>query len=165
MVNRHEFESRVGRAIEYVCTQAATHTLLYMDLDKFKIVNDTCGHAAGDELLQQLANLFLSTVRQRDTLGRLGGDEFGILLENCPLDKALRIANEILAAVDEFQFTWGENIFTLGVSIGAVPIDCSTADLPGMMRAADSACYKAKESGGNRVVVDRESRQQALSTQ
>ncbi len=153
LVNRREFESRVGRAIEHVCTQAATHTLLYMDLDRFKIVNDTCGHAAGDELLQQLANLFLSTVRQRDTLGRLGGDEFGILLENCPLDKALRIANELLATVDAFEFTWGENIFTLGVSIGAVPIDYSTTDLPGMMRAADSACYKAKESGRNQVQI------------
>ncbi len=153
LINRHEFECRVGRAIEHVCTQAATHTLLYMDLDKFKIVNDTCGHAAGDELLQQISSLFLSTVRQRDTLGRLGGDEFGILLENCPLDKALGIAKELLAAIGAFQFTWGENAFTLGVSIGVVPIDCSTADLAGTMRAADSACYVAKESGRNQVQI------------
>jgi len=131
----------------------ATHALLYLDLDQFKVINDTCGHAAGDELLQQLAHLLLSTVRRRDTLGRLGGDEFGMLLENCPLDRAVSIANELLAAIDGFQFSWDENIFTLGASIGAVPIDRSTADLASTMSAADSACYIAKESGRNQVQI------------
>jgi diguanylate cyclase (GGDEF)-like protein len=153
LINRHEFECRVERAIGHARTQLATHALLYLDLDQFKVINDTCGHAAGDELLQQLAHLLLSTVRRRDTLGRLGGDEFGMLLENCPLDRAVSIANELLAAIDGFQYSWDENIFTLGASIGAVPIDRSTADLASTMSAADSACYIAKESGRNQVQI------------
>ena len=153
LINRHEFECRVGRAIEHARTQLVTHTLLYLDLDQFKIVNDTCGHAAGDELLQQLAHLLLSTVRQRDTLGRLGGNEFGMLFENCPLDKAVGIANELLAEIDAFQFSWDEKVFTLGASIGAVPIDRSTADLASTMSAADTACYIARESGRNQVQI------------
>jgi diguanylate cyclase (GGDEF)-like protein len=153
LINRHEFEFRVERAIEHARTQVATHALLYLDLDQFKVINDTCGHAAGDDLLQQLARLFLSSVRQRDTLGRLGGDEFGILLENCPLDKAVGIANDLLAAIKAFQFTWGENSFTLGISIGVVPVDRSTADIASAMSAADSACYLAKESGRDQVQI------------
>jgi len=153
LINRREFERRVERAINHARAQAATHALLYLDLDQFKIVNDTCGHAAGDELLQQLAQLLLSTVRQRDTLSRLGGDEFGMLLENCPLDKAIEIANNLLHDIDEFQFTWANNAFTLGISIGVVPIDRSTADIASAMSAADSACYIAKESGRNQVQI------------
>jgi diguanylate cyclase (GGDEF)-like protein len=129
LINRHEFECRVERAIQNAKTQAATHTLLYLDLDQFKIVNDTCGHAAGDELLQQLSQLLLGSVRHRDTLSRLGGDEFGMLFENCPLDKAIEIANNLLTAIEEFNFIWGESVF------------------------ADSACYIAKESGRNQVQI------------
>ena len=153
LINRHEFECRVERAIRNAKAQAATHTLLYLDLDQFKIVNDTCGHAAGDELLQQLAQLLLGSVRHRDTLSRLGGDEFGMLFENCPLDKAIEIANNLLKSIEAFNFTWGESAFTLGISIGVVPIDRSTADLASTMSAADSACYIAKESGRNRVQI------------
>ncbi|HDY83144.1 MAG TPA: diguanylate cyclase, partial [Halieaceae bacterium] len=153
LINRREFEHRVERSIAHARAQAATHALLYMDLDQFKVVNDTCGHAAGDELLQQLAQILLSSVRYRDTLGRLGGDEFGMLLENCPLDKAVEIANNLLSAIDDFRFTWADNSFTLGISIGVVPIDRSTIDIASTMSAADAACYIAKESGRNQVQI------------
>ena len=153
LINRREFEHRVERAIAHARVQKATHALLYLDLDQFKVVNDTCGHAAGDELLQQLAQILLSSVRYRDTLGRLGGDEFGMLLENCPLDKAVEIANKLLSAIDDFKFTWAGNTFTLGISIGVVPIDRSTTDIASTMSAADSACYIAKESGRNQVQI------------
>ena len=153
LINRREFEHRVERAIAHARVQKATHALLYLDLDQFKVVNDTCGHAAGDELLQQLAQILLSSVRYRDTLGRLGGDEFGMLLENCPLDKAIEIANKLLSAIDDFKFTWAGNTFTLGISIGVVPIDRSTTDIASTMSAADSACYIAKESGRNQVQI------------
>ncbi|MGB5177465.1 MAG: EAL domain-containing protein [Gammaproteobacteria bacterium] len=153
LINRREFEHRVERAIAQAHTQAATHALLYLDLDQFKIVNDACGHAAGDELLQQLAQILLSSVRHRDTLSRLGGDEFGMLLENCPLEKAVEIANTLLTAIDNFQFTRDDNTFTLGISIGVVPIDHSTTDIASTMSAADAACYIAKESGRNQVQI------------
>ena len=153
LINRREFECRVERAIRNASAQGATHALLYLDLDQFKIVNDTCGHATGDELLQQLAQLLLGSVRHRDTLSRLGGDEFGMLFENCPLDKAVEIANNLIKAIDDFTFTWDDTIFTLGISIGVMPIDRSTTDIASAMNAADSACYIAKESGRNQVKI------------
>ena len=153
LINRREFECRVERAIKNANAQAATHALLYLDLDQFKIINDTCGHATGDELLQQLAQLLLGSVRHRDTLSRLGGDEFGMLFENCPLDKAVEIANNLLKAIEDFNFTWGDTTFTLGLSIGVVPIDRSTTDIASTMNAADSACYIAKKSGRNQVQI------------
>jgi len=155
LINRREFELRVERAIQQAQTQSSAHVLLYLDLDQFKLVNDTCGHTAGDELLQQLARLLHGSVRNRDTLSRLGGDEFGMLLDNCPLDKAIQIANTLLKAIEQFQFNWGDSAFTLGISIGVVPIDNSTADIASAMSAADSACYIAKESGRNQVQVAR----------
>jgi diguanylate cyclase (GGDEF)-like protein len=153
LINRHEFECRVERAIKHARIQSATHALIYVDLNQFKVVNDTCGHAAGDELLQQFARMLLSSMRRRDTLGRLGGDKFGMLLENCPLDKAVGIANELLAAIKAFQFTWGENSFTLGISMGVVPVDRSTTDIASAMSAADSACHLARESGRDHVQI------------
>ena len=153
LINRNEFEVRLDRAIRIARAQSGAHALLYIDLDQFKIVNDTCGHAAGDELLRQLAGLLMSSVRYRDTLSRLGGDEFGMLLENCPLDKAVSIAHDLLKAMDSFQFTWDDKTFTLGMSIGIVPIDRTTTDIAKAMSAADSACYIAKEAGRNRVQI------------
>jgi diguanylate cyclase (GGDEF)-like protein len=153
LINRREFEQRVERTIAHARAQTATHALLYLDLDQFKVVNDTCGHAAGDELLQQLARILICSVRHRDTLSRLGGDEFGMLLENCPLDKAVEIANKLLTAIEHYQFRWADSTFTLGISIGVVPIDRSTTDIASTMSAADSACYIAKESGRNRVQI------------
>jgi len=153
LINRREFEHRVERAIRNASAQGATHALLYLDLDQFKVVNDTCGHATGDELLQQLAQLLLGSVRHRDTLSRLGGDEFGMLFENCPLDKAVEIANNLIKTIDDFTFTWDDTTFTLGICIGIVPIDRSTTDIASTMSAADSACYIAKESGRNQVKI------------
>ena len=153
LINRREFEVRLDRAIGIARTQSASHALLYIDLDQFKIVNDTCGHAAGDELLQQLSGVLLSSVRYRDTLSRLGGDEFGMLLENCPLDKAVSIANDLLKLTDAYQFTWNQSIFSVGMSIGVVPIDRTTTDIASAMSAADSACYIAKEAGRNRIQI------------
>lgn len=153
LINRREFEARLERAITQAQTQSAMHALLYMDLDRFKIINDTCNHTAGDELLQQVGQLLLSSVRKRDTLGRLGGDEFGMLLENCPLDKAMQIAEKLLAAIGDFRFRWDDQTFTLGISIGIVPLDRNTRDLASAMRAADSACYIAREAGRERIQV------------
>jgi diguanylate cyclase (GGDEF)-like protein len=153
LINRREFETRVERAIHSARSKPAAHTLMYLDLDQFKVVNDICGHAAGDRLLQQLAGLLLASVRHRDTLGRLGGDEFGLLLENCPLDKAVVIANKLLRSIEEFHFNWEDDAFTLGVSIGVVPIDETTTDIASVMSAADSACYIAKEAGRNQIQV------------
>jgi diguanylate cyclase (GGDEF)-like protein len=155
LINRHEFECRVERAIQNAHAQAATHALLHLDLDQFKVVNATCGQVAGDELLQQLSQLLLGSVRHRDTLSRLGGDEFGMLFENCPLDKAVDIANSLRKSVEEFNFTWGESSFNLGISIGVMPIDRGTSDIASAMGAADSACYIAKESGRNQVQIAR----------
>jgi len=153
LINRQEFEKRVERAISHARATASPHALFFMDLDQFKIVNDTCGHAAGDELLQQLGNLLLGAVRKRDTLGRLGGDEFGMLLENCPLDKAVEIAGNLHAVINGFHFSWGGETFSLGISIGIVPVDRSAIDLASTLSAADSACYIAKESGRNRTQI------------
>ncbi len=153
LINRGEFEKRIERAIRNAQAQPAAHTLMYLDLDQFKVINDICGHAAGDRLLQQLAGLLLGSVRHRDTLGRLGGDEFGLLLENCPLDKAVGIASKLLKSIEEFHFSWQNDTFTLGICIGVVPIDETTSDIASAMSAADSACYLAKESGRNQIQV------------
>jgi len=153
LINRREFESRLDRLIRQTASRQATHALLYMDLDQFKLVNDSCSHAAGDELLEQVTQLLLGAIRQRDTLGRLGGDEFGLLLENCPLGKAVEIATSLQKTIESFQFIWGEQTYSLGASIGVVLIDENTSGIASAMSAADAACYIAKESGRNRVQI------------
>lgn len=153
LINRREFEARVERSIRHAKIQSATHTLLHLDVDRFKTVNDACGHSAGDELLRQVGRLLLSSMRKRDTLSRLGGDEFGILLENCPLDKAVEVADKLLRTMGDFRFTRGKTTFVLGFSIGVVALDRSTSCLASAMSAADSACYIAKESGRNRLQI------------
>jgi diguanylate cyclase (GGDEF)-like protein len=153
LINRCEFQTRVERAIRHAQTQSVTHALLHIDIDRFKSVNDTCGHSAGNELLRELAQLLLSSVRKRDTLSRLGGDEFGMLLENCPLDKAVQIAGNLIESVGSFHFTRSDNTFKQGISIGVVPIDRDSTDSATAMNAADSACYLAKESGRNKVQI------------
>ena len=153
LINRRGFEKRVSRSIQQARTQSVTHTLLYLDLDQFRLINETYGHKVGDQLLQQLGQLLLSSVRQRDTLSRLGADEFGMLLENCPLDKAVQIANNLLSAVEGFQFTWGDNTFTPGISIGMVTINRNTSSLEKVMNAADSACYMAKQSDNKQLQI------------
>jgi diguanylate cyclase (GGDEF)-like protein/PAS domain S-box-containing protein len=151
LVNRHEFERRVGRALTRAQQEAVAHALCFLDLDQFKVVNDTCGHVAGDELLRQLATALQKKVRRRDTLARLGGDEFGVLLEHCPPGQAARVAHDLLETVQEFRFVWEGKPFALGVSVGVVPINGESESLAVVLRDADAACYAAKERGRNRV--------------
>src|SRR6267154_207552 len=151
LVNRREFESRLERALQSAKAREASYALCYLDIDQFKIVNDTCGHSAGDALLGQVGALLKSKVRWRDTLSRLGGDEFGILLESCSLDEAMRTAEALREAVRNFKFTWEERTFRLGASIGVVPLSADNADVASVLSAADSACQAAKEAGRNRV--------------
>jgi diguanylate cyclase (GGDEF)-like protein/PAS domain S-box-containing protein len=151
LVNRREFENRLERALKNVKARENSYALCCLDLDQFKIVNDTCGHSAGDALLGQVGALLKSKVRWRDTLARLGGDEFGILLESCSLDEAMRTADTLREAVRNFKFTWEERTFRLGASVGVVPISPDNADVASVLSAADSACQAAKEAGRNRV--------------
>ena len=151
LVNRREFENRMERALKSAKAHETSYALCYLDLDQFKIINDTCGHSAGDALLGQVGSLLKSKVRWRDTLARLGGDEFGILLESCSLDEAMRTAESLREAVRNFKFTWEERTFRLGASIGVVPISAENADVASVLSAADSACQAAKEAGRNRV--------------
>jgi len=151
LVNRREFENRMERALKSAKARETSYALCCLDLDQFKIVNDTCGHSAGDALLGQVGALLKSKVRWRDTLARLGGDEFAILLESCTLDEAMRTAESLREAVRNFKFTWEERTFRLGASIGVVPIVPENTDVASVLSAADSACQAAKEAGRNRV--------------
>ena len=151
LVNRREFESRLERALKSAKARETAYALCYLDLDQFKIVNDTCGHSAGDALLGQLGALLKSKIRWRDTLARLGGDEFGVLLESCSLDEAMQTAEILRSAIGEFKFMWDDRNFRLGVSIGVVPITADNEDVAGMLSAADSACAAAKDAGRNRI--------------
>jgi diguanylate cyclase (GGDEF)-like protein/PAS domain S-box-containing protein len=153
LVNRTEFERRLGLMLEHARPDGREHALCYLDLDEFKIVNDTCGHRAGDELLRQITALLRTRLRERDALARLGGDEFGVLLGECPLDEALRIANALREMVHDFRFTWGKTNFRVGVSIGLVPVTPGEWNLSQALAAADTACYSAKDKGRNRVHV------------
>jgi diguanylate cyclase (GGDEF)-like protein/PAS domain S-box-containing protein len=154
LVNRREFEARLKRAIERARHPGGRPcALLYMDLDQFKIVNDTCGHSAGDELLRQLAAAYCTHVRERDTLARLGGDEFAMIIEHCDVAEALAVANKILEATRNFRFSRDGHLFQPGVSIGVAPVDRGSRDVEEAMRRADHACYIAKERGRNRIYV------------
>ncbi len=153
LVNRREFERRVTTALQEAHVDDTLHGLIFLDLDQFKIVNDTCGHSAGDEMLRQISSVLHSNLRSSDTLARLGGDEFGVLLEHCPLDRATQIAESLRQAVEEYRFMWEGQSFAVGVSIGVVPISSESQNLAGVMSAADTACYSAKENGRNRVSV------------
>src|SRR5580658_7936496 len=151
LVNRREFEARMERALKSAKAREASYALCYLDIDQFKIVNDSCGHGAGDALLGQVGALLKSKVRWRDTLSRLGGDEFGILLESCSLDEAMHTAEQLREAVRTFRFTWEDRVFRLGASVGVVPITAESEDVASILSAADSACEAAKEAGRNRV--------------
>ena len=151
LVNRREFESRIDRALKSAKARETSYALLYLDLDRFKIINDSCGHQAGDTLLGQLGALLKAKIRWRDCLSRLGGDEFAVLLESCSLDEAMRTAEGLVEAIEQFKFTWDDRSFALTVSVGVVPITADNADVASTMNAADSACQAAKESGRNRI--------------
>ena len=151
LVNRREFETRLERALKSAKARETSYAVLYLDLDQFKIVNDACGHNAGDALLKQIGALLKSKIRWRDTLARLGGDEFGVLLESCTMEEALRSAENLRELISEFRFVWDERTFRLGVSVGVVPITPQTDDVASLLSAADSACAAAKDAGRNRV--------------
>jgi len=143
------------RALKSAKAREASYALCYLDIDQFKIVNDTCGHSAGDALLGQVGALLKSKVRWRDTLSRLGGDEFGILLESCSLDEAMRTAETLREGVRNFRFTWEDRVFRLGASIGVVPITADNEDVASILSAADSACQAAKEGAAIASTVSR----------
>jgi diguanylate cyclase (GGDEF)-like protein/PAS domain S-box-containing protein len=152
LINRREFEKRLTAAVEEARQEPlARHVLLYLDLDQFKLVNDTCGHPAGDLLLKQITGVIQSRVRGGDTLARLGGDEFGVLLQDCALDQALRVAESLRQAIRDYRFVWQDGVLAVGVSIGIVQITHEIPTVANVMSAADVACYSAKDSGRNRV--------------
>jgi diguanylate cyclase (GGDEF)-like protein/PAS domain S-box-containing protein len=156
LVNRRQFEHVLSRAISSAKLQNMEHAMLYLDLDQFKVVNDTSGHVAGDELLKQLTAVIQKKMRDTDTLARLGGDEFGVMLEHCPLNQAQRVAEDLCETVKAFRFVWEDKTFEIGVSIGLVPITEDTESTAYVLTAADMACYVAKDLGRNRVHVYQE---------
>lgn len=151
LINRREFEKRLESLLDEAHHDKAEHLLCYLDLDQFKLVNDTCGHRAGDVLLKQLSSLLKPVLRQSDTLARLGGDEFGVLLSHCPIEKGLEIAETLRKTVTAFRFSWDGQVFSVGVSIGLVSISEASGSLDEVLSQADAACYVAKDRGRNRV--------------
>jgi diguanylate cyclase (GGDEF)-like protein/PAS domain S-box-containing protein len=153
LINRREFDNRLHAAVLSAQRGEGTYALLYIDLDQFKVVNDTCGHQAGDRLLRDVTGLLQTRVRASDTIARLGGDEFGVLLESCTLEQATRIADGVRQAIREYRFTWGASSLSVGASVGVVQITAETENVASIMSAADIACYAAKDEGRNRVHV------------
>ncbi|MDP3087354.1 MAG: EAL domain-containing protein [Methylotenera sp.] len=156
LINRYEFDRKAQAAIDDASIGSRVHCLAYIDLDQFKIVNDTCGHMAGDVLLRQLANHLKAKVRNSDTLARLGGDEFALLLMGCDLAKAQEIVESLLLVVREYRFTYDDKVFKVGASVGLTEISPNhTPTLSELLSTVDSACYAAKDEGGNRIHVYR----------
>lgn len=153
LINRREFEFRLDRVIKSAKVDSGEHALCFMDLDQFKVINDTCGHVAGDELLRQVGDLLLSNVRQRDTLARLGGDEFALLMEHCGIEQAYDACQKMIDVLADFRFHWEDHVFTVGVSIGMAVIDLHVKDSIEALSRVDGACYAAKDAGRNRVEV------------
>ncbi len=153
LVNRREFERRLQEAMDSAQTGNVAHALCYLDLDRFKAVNDTCGHTAGDNMLREVASLIKEAVRDSDTVGRIGGDEFALLLVGCPLEKARQIADDVVRSVNDYRFVWKDKIFNVGVSIGLLEIGRGGGAIEDIMNSADSACYVAKKQGGLHVHV------------
>jgi len=153
LVNRREFERRLEEATEAARRGEATHMLCFLDLDRFKIVNDSSGHLAGDAMLRDAAKLLREAVRDSDTVARIGGDEFGVLLTGCPLDKARQIADDVCRAVAAHRFVWHDRVFNIGVSIGLIEIGREAGSVEQLLASADSACYVAKKEGAGRVSV------------
>jgi diguanylate cyclase (GGDEF)-like protein/PAS domain S-box-containing protein len=153
LINRREFDARLESAVASAQRGESEYVLLYVDLDQFKVVNDTCGHSAGDRLLRDITSLLQTRVRASDTIARLGGDEFGMLLERCSLEQAERVADSIRQSIHGYRFLWGPNSLSVGASIGVVRIARETTSAAAVLSAADIACYAAKDSGRNRVQV------------
>ncbi len=155
LMNRRQFDDCLCDAVAAVTNSDSTHCLCYLDLDQFKVVNDTCGHIAGDELLRQIAKLLREQVRQGDALARLGGDEFALLLRHCSVKQGARVTAKLLKAIGAFRFVWEGRIFSVGISIGIVALDHNTRSATAALADADTACYAAKDAGRNRVHVYR----------
>jgi diguanylate cyclase (GGDEF)-like protein len=153
LINRREFEDRLGHALDSARDHGENHVLCFMDLDQFKIVNDTCSHSAGDDMLRNLAGLLQGCLRETDILARLGGDEFGVLLKNCSLADATKIAGNMLSLINVSRFEGCGQSMEMGVSIGLAPIEPDTESVTGIMKSADLACYAAKDLGGNRIHI------------
>jgi diguanylate cyclase (GGDEF)-like protein/PAS domain S-box-containing protein len=153
LINRREFDNRLHAAVQSAQRGQGSYALLYIDLDQFKVVNDTCGHQAGDRLLRDVTGLLQTRVRASDTIARLGGDEFGVLLEGCTLDQATRIAEGVRQAIRDYRFMWGASTLSVGASVGVVQIKPDTENVASIMSAADIACYAAKDEGRNRIHV------------
>jgi len=153
LINRREFEHCLDTALETVRHNGASYVVCYIDLDEFKVVNDTSGHAAGDELVKQLSTKLAATLGEHDILARLGGDEFGVLLFNCELARGVDVAAYLLESVKALRFTWEDKTFNLAASIGVVPLNKEFTAITDVLRAADSACYVAKELGRNRIHI------------
>lgn len=156
LINRREFEQRLQDLMQAARTAATEHALCFLDLDRFKIVNDTCGHVAGDELLRQIGVLLLTRTRKGDIVARLGGDEFAIVLMHCSMSEAVRVATTAKDAIAELRFAWKDSVFSVGASVGVVPIGSEKSNLTTLMQEADAACYAAKYRGRNRIHVYRE---------
>jgi diguanylate cyclase (GGDEF)-like protein/PAS domain S-box-containing protein len=155
LANRSEFDRYINELLTLAHTDHSVHALCYLDLDQFKVVNDTCGHLAGDELLRQLGDLLRKNVRRHDFVARLGGDEFGVLMHNCLLDEAFLASEKIRDMIRDFHFVWEDKSFTVGVSIGVSSINAASGNAVDPLNEADAACYAAKDQGRNRVHVYR----------
>lgn len=153
LINRVEFENRLTEMVADARHRDSEHALCFLDLDQFKVINDTCGHIAGDELLQQLGKLLSASTRKSDTLARLGGDEFAILIPDCEAQQAVQIAEKFRELIEAFQFIWESQVFTIGVSIGVTVIDRASVNRTEVLKQADTACYAAKNAGRNRVYL------------
>jgi diguanylate cyclase (GGDEF)-like protein/PAS domain S-box-containing protein len=153
LFSRTEFEKQLSRLLQSTQNAGKHHAFCYLDLDQFKVINDTCGHIAGDELLRRLGPILSGEIREQDIIARLGGDEFGVLLEGCSVPVAEKIADKLRRAVSDFRFQWESQVFSLGVSIGLVPIDATSESVAAVLSAADAACYEAKDAGRNRIHV------------
>ena len=162
LVNRREFEHKLSQILE--SQEQNYHALLYLDLDRFKIVNDTCGHNAGDELLRQVSKVLQAQIRSSDTLARLGGDEFAVILYRCAQENAVALAQKILTSVQQFCFIWEEQSFTIGVSLGVLSFKSQKDTLTSVLKAADAACYSAKNLGRNQIYL-MENKKQELAQQ
>jgi len=152
--NRHDFESRLKHLLADV-GGGKSHALMYLDLDQFKIINDTCGHVVGDELLRQLAIVLREPIRESDMLARIGGDEFGILLSNCSLESAQQVGERMLQILRQFRYNWKGKAFSIGGSIGLTMIEETGQSVSDVLRQADIACYAAKDAGRNRLQLYR----------
>jgi diguanylate cyclase (GGDEF)-like protein len=153
LINRHQFNTELKQQIDHAKTHGSKHVLCYLDLDRFKAVNDRCGQTAGDELLKQISSRLHNVIRLGDILARLGGNEFGLILKNCPVSAATEIAEKIINSVSSYDFSWEGNKFTIGVSIGIVPVTSLTGGINEIMKQADVACYTAREPGQKGIYV------------